>query len=419
MIQLPPSKSIGARYLVATYFAGTLPADPVFEENEDLMVLQRTLLEVFSDEEPIDYGDSPIDVGASGTSLRFVTAVCASCPGADYVITGTQRLMERPMLPLVNLLKEAGAGVEILGPDNQGPYRVTGNIIKGGSFEIPGDISSQFISAIMLVAPSWEKGVSLSFTTVPVSMPYLRMTKSVMEKFNIRVDLFDDEVVVPHAKYVDPGDFKVEADWSSAAFFYEACAISGNEVEIADLQSPMDSLQGDSHAAELFKDLGVDSQFNDSIAILTKKNKNWERVTKNFKDTPDLMLPYAVACLCTDTKFRFDGVAHLRLKESDRLEALKEEAGKLGYQIIIGDNHVEWKGEKTENEVEDSKESPLIDPHDDHRVAMAFAMAALKFGEIRIQHPEVVGKSFLDFWNQIPQLGLTCSLEGDIMIVKK
>lgn len=414
MIELPPSKSIGSRFLVATYFAGSLPADPFFEDNEDLMVLQEALLEVYSDEEPIDYGDSQIDVGASGTALRFVTSVCASSPGADYVITGTDRLIHRPMNPLIETLREAGAKIEPLGKDGFGPYRVMGRTLEGGNLSIRGDISSQFISALMLVAPSWEKGMNLKFTTPLVSKPYIGMTAQLMDKFGIKVSLYDHEVTVHSGKYKEPENFRVEADWSSAAFFYEACALGALNVEIANLPSPENSLQGDAIAANLFQEIGVDSSFgNDGVKLkfspLPKK-----KIEADFKDCPDLMLPFAVACLCSDINFRFSNVAHLRLKESDRLESLRTEAFKLGYNLHIGDNYIEWTGETVKKE-----DSPIIDPHDDHRVAMAFAMVALKFGEIRIANPEVVEKSFIDFWNQIPKVGLKCEQSDNIMTIKK
>ena len=413
MIELPPSKSIGARYMVATYFAGTLPADPLFEDNDDLIVIQQALLEVYSDEEPIDYGDSPIDVGASGTALRFVTAVCASSPGADYVINGTPRLMQRPMTPLVDLLKEAGAGIEALGDNTTGPYRIKGNRLKGGNFSIRGDLSSQFISAVMLVAPSWENGLKLSFSTPLVSKPYVEMTAKLMQKFNIKVKLSDNNVEVPAASYIDPLDFKVEADWSSASFFYEACALGANKIEIAGLISPEESLQGDSVAAVLFEKLGVVSSFDKTGLTLTNSGRKPEKIEMDFKDCPDLMLPFAVACLCEDIQFRFYNVAHLRLKESDRLDSLSKEAHRLGFILETGDNEIEWKGEKTHKE-----DNPLIDPHEDHRVAMAFAMVALKYGEIRICNPQVVEKSFIDFWNQIPKIGLHCEQEGNIMTIR-
>lgn len=414
MIELPPSKSIGARYMVATYFAGSLPADLYFEDNDDLLVLQQALLEIYSDEEPIDYGDSPIDVGASGTALRFVSAVCASSPGADYVITGTQRLMERPMQPLIELLREAGAGIEVLGENNCGPYRIQGNKLKGGEFSIRGDISSQFISALMLVAPSWEKGMKLNFTTPVVSRPYIEMTARLMSKFDVKTKLTDNYVEVPSTSYIDPVDFKVEADWSSASFFYEACALGAKNVSLANLTAPKDSLQGDSVAADLFKKLGVESDFKKTGAFLTKIEENSDKVEVDFQNCPDLMLPFAVACLCNGIHFRFNNVAHLRLKESDRIESLQKEAGKLGFDIKADENSMEWSGEKIEKE-----EDPVIDTHDDHRVAMSFAMVALKSGEIKIKHPEVVEKSFIDFWNQIPKLGLECREENDVMIVRK
>lgn len=414
MIELPPSKSIAARFLVATFFDGTLPADPVFEDNDDLMVLQQALLEVFSDEEPIDYGDSPIDVGASGTALRFVTAVCASSPGADYVITGTPRLMARPMEDLISILREAGASVEALGDNGCGPYRVIGKKIKGGEFSIRGNISSQFISALMLVSPYWEEGMKLNFTTPLVSAPYIEMTARLMQKFGIKLILSDTRVEVKPGQYKEPADYNVEADWSAASFFYEACALGAENVEIARLVSPEVSLQGDKTADSIFKELGVVSKFNREGCSLSLIPGEKDRVEVNFTDCPDLMLPYALACLLTDTQFRLTGIAHLRLKESDRIKSLQEEAGKLSFIVKADDVSVWWDGEKTE-----PVKNSVIDPHDDHRVAMSFAMAALKTGEIKISHPEVVEKSFIDFWNQIPKLGLQCNQEGDVMTISK
>lgn len=412
MIQLPPSKSIASRYLVATFFNGTLPADPLFEDNDDLMVLQQALLEIYSDEEPIDYGDSPIDVGASGTALRFVTAVCASTPGADYVVAGTPRLMQRPMTPLIDLLKEARAVIETMGENGTGPYRVKGGDLKGGNFSIRGDISSQFISALMLVAPRWEKGLNLSFSTPLVSRPYIEMTSSLIRSFGIKVNLTDKNVEVEAGKYKIPEDFQVEADWSSASFFYEASALGVKDIKIENLVSPVNSLQGDSATAKIFASLGVKSVYSKEGAILDVSGECHAKVEVDFKDTPDLVLPFAVACLLRDVKFRFENVAHLRIKESDRLASLVNESKKLGFIIKEGDNFLEWDGEKTA-----SIENPLIETYDDHRVAMAFAMAALKVGSVRISNPQTVEKSFIDFWNQIPKVGLSCTLENDIMTV--
>lgn len=400
---------------MASYFSGTLPADPVFDENDDLILLQEALLEVYSDEEPIDYGDSLIDVGASGTALRFVTAICASSPGADYVITGTQRLMARPMTPLVNLLRDAGAGIEALGENVSGPYRVKGNQLKGGSFCIPGDISSQFISALMLVAPYWGKGIKLTFTTPLVSAPYVAMTAKMMERFGIKVFLSDTDVEVEAGKYENTEDFKVESDWSGASFFYEACVLGATDVKMANLQSQFNSLQGDSVAVDIFSKLGVESLFDAAGVSIFRTGKLPKRVEVDFKDCPDLFLPYGVACLCSGVKFKFTGVHNLRLKESDRIQSLILESAKLGFKVKAETNSVEWEGELTEA----SPSTAIIDTYEDHRVAMSFAMAALKYGEIKIRNPRVVEKSFINFWNELPKIGLSCEEANDIMTVRK
>lgn len=399
---------------MATYFGGTLPSDPFFENNQDLLLLQEALLEVLSDEEPIDYGESPIDVGASGTALRFLTAVCASSPGADYVITGTPRLMKRPMHPLIDVLRQAGATIQNLGNNEDGPYRVAGKALEGGHFFIRGDVSSQFLSALMLVAPSWANGMKLSFTTPLVSEPYVRMTARIMDTFGIRLSLTDMEVRVKPGKYKMPKDFTIESDWSSAAFFYEAVSLGVTKVEFQGLLSPDNSLQGDSVAADIFTGIGVDTLFDESKVTLTCSDKFSDKLEINFRNCPDLFLPVALACLCHDVSFHFSGISHLRTKESDRIASLLEESRKLGYVIKVLDDSVEWDGEKTDYET-----IPVIETHEDHRVAMAFAMTALKIGEVHIENPEVVEKSFANFWQQLPKIGLSCTMENNVMIVKK
>lgn len=419
-IELPASKSQGARYLVATYFAGTLPADPYFEDNDDLLVLQEALLEIYSDEEPIDYGDSPIDVHASGTALRFVMAVCASSEGADYVIAGTPRLMQRPIWPLIKVLREAGAVITELGPEKTGPYRVKGGNLEGGEMEIEGNISSQFISALMLVSPVWSKGLKLNFTTPLVSRPYLEMTAKVMRQFGINVDLTEEYVEVKKGNYQEPPNLRVEADWSSASFFYEACALGAGEILLENLKSPVESMQGDSFCADMFEKIGVKSVFSQEGTVISEiirvseKVEGEDRIEIDFKDTPDLVLPIALACMLCNRKFRFIGVRNLRLKESDRLLSLENESRKLGFILKADDDSLEWEGEK-----DDKEENPVIETYSDHRVAMSFAMVALKTGEIRIKDPDVVDKSFSLFWEQLGNLPLEYSRDGEVMTVKR
>lgn len=409
MITLPASKSIGARFLVASYFAGTLPECRRFDDCDDLKVIQQALtrLDNRTPGEP-----TTLDIHASGTAFRFMAAVAASTPGADVILTGTPRLCSRPMTPLLEVLRQAGADIRALGDGDTGPFRISGTSLKGGEYEIRGDVSSQFISAIMLAAPTWKNGIRLRFTTPLVSRPYAEMTAQVMRKFGIRVSLTDNGVEVEQGSYSAPGDFRVEADWSAAGFFYEACAFKLSPVEIADLASPEDSLQGDSDTAKFFESLGVVSKFQKGKVTIQRYYELPDHLEADLSDNPDLAPAFAVACVLNTCRFRFTGVRNLRLKECDRLVAIKTELEKMGYPISVGDDHIEWQGGAW------SVPRPItIETYDDHRIAMAFAMAALRIREIRIVNPDVVDKSFADFWNQLPKLGLECKREGNIMTI--
>lgn len=413
-IRLPFSKSIGARFLVASYFAGTLGACRHFDDCDDLRVIQKALLDLLISEEWLGAGLPSLDVHASGTAFRFITAVAASTPGADFIVTGTPRLCGRPMTPLLEVLRKAGANIEALGEKGTGPYRVIGRRLKGGEFEIRGDVSSQFISALMLVAPTWDGGMRLRFTTPLVSRPYAEMTAHVMEKFGIGVRFSDEGVEVSEGQYLAPRDFQVETDWSAAGFFYEAALISRPlMLSLKGLTPPGESLQGDSATVDIFNKLGIRSTFTDEGVNIEATWHLPDYIEADMTHTPDLVPALVVGCIGSACRFHLTGVRNLRVKESDRLEALRKEMAKLGYHLEVGEDHIAWKGDATEVESRD------IDTYDDHRIAMAFAMLALGGDVLRIHHPEVVEKSFEDFWNQLPGLGLICRREGDYMKVSR
>lgn len=410
-IILPASKSIGARYLVASFFAGTLSEAARFNDSDDLMVI-RDALDILN--EPKGFAVD-VDIHASGTAFRFITAVASTIAGGIFIIGGTPRLCSRPMAPMLEVLGQAGASVKSIGKgDNRGkgPYIVEGRRLKGGDFSIRGDVSSQFVSALMLVAPMWEKGMRLRFTSPLVSRPYVEMTVSVMRSFGITVTLSESEVTVAPGKYRAPERFVVEADWSAAGFFYEAAAIRPMQIKIKDLVSPSVSLQGDARTAEFFRKLGVCSIFRDDLAVIEQTGERPGFVEADLTDNPDLAPAFAVACVMSKCRFRFTGVRNLRLKECDRLSALQQEFKRLGYAIDVEDDAIGWTGESW------SVDTPVtIETYDDHRIAMAFAMAALWEGRIRIRHPEVVEKSFAAFWDELPKIGLLCYREGDAMEV--
>lgn len=412
-VHLPASKSIGARFLVASFFTGSLPTCHKFDDCDDLRIIHHALTAVFLNENEQGSEVKRIDVGASGTALRFMAAVIASTPGADFILTGTERLLSRPMLPLLEVLREAGAAIECLGNEKKGPYRIKGKALQGGEFEIRGDISSQFISALMLAAPTWEEGMVLRFTTPLVSRPYIVMTAKIMEYFGIKVDLREDYVTVNHGVYVAPDHFEVEADWTAASYFYAAKCFSESPSSIAGLVAPEKSLQGDAAVAKFFLLPGVGSVFGDGGVSVLRVADACDYVEIDLTHNPDLMPALAIGCLMQGTRFKLTGVRNLRMKECDRLLAMKTEIEKLGYPIVVGDDSIEWRGGAW------SMPDCVIETYDDHRIAMAFAVMAVCREEIRIAHPEVVNKSFPGFWDQLSVIGLECRREGDIMHVLK
>ena len=412
-VHLPASKSIGARYLVASFFAGTLPMCREFNDCDDLIAIQTALNIVFLNENEEDTEIPRVDVSASGTAFRFMAAVIASTPGADFLLTGTPRLESRPMGPLLDVLRAAGAFIGPLGEDGKGPFHIKGSVLKGGEFEIRGDISSQFISALMLAAPTWENGMQLKFTTPLVSRPYVEMTAKIMGKFGISVDLNDSGVSVPHAAYVSPQEFEVEADWTAASYFYASCCAHNHSVSIAGLKPAEESLQGDAALAEFFDRITIGSRFEEEGVIVIRNDDANDFVEIDLTHNPDLMPALAIACLLQATRFKFTGVRNLRIKECDRLLAMKTEIEKFGFPIVVGDDTFEWQGGCW------PMPDPVTDTYDDHRIAMAFAAWAMGGWNVRIAHPEVVNKSFPTFWDQLANIGLSCHMEGENMHVEK
>lgn len=415
IINLPISKSIGARFLAASYFADTIERCPVFKDCDDLRVIQSALLQLNQFRITGEVTESPLtlDIHASGTAFRFMAAIAASTPQADVTLTGTTRVCCRPMTPLLDVLRQAGAKIKALGKNGTGPYHIKGGRLSGGSFEIRGDVSSQFISALMLAGPTWKGGLDLHFTTPLVSRPYAEMTARVMRDFGIEVALSEDGVRVNEGNYKAPGDYVVEADWSAAGFIYEAASMMERPIKIAHLVSPEKSMQGDSATAGIFAHLGVESYFSANQAEIQRRDPLPASLRRDMTDNPDLVPALAVSCAFNGVAFHFTGVSNLRVKESDRLAALQKELGKFGYLVTTGDDFIGWDGT-----LQEPAQDFTVKTYDDHRIAMTFAIGALKKGVVRIEDPDVVEKSFADFWNQLRKLGLACRRENNVMIVE-
>jgi len=340
-----------------------------------------------------------INVGAAGTAMRFLTAYLAGKPG-EYWLTGTERMKNRPIKLLVEALRHVGAQIEYLEKEGYPPLHIKGQPLRGGEMELDGSISSQYVSALLMMAPTMTNGLRLHLTGEIVSMSYINLTLQLMAQFGVIVFKVGNTLTVLPQPYDLHDDFIVESDWSAASYWYELVALcpSGDATVTLNGLWP-DSLQGDASIAELFDPLGVKTSFHPSGVVLTKKQcAAASPLAFDFTSMPDMAQTLAVTCTMLHVPFRFTGLQSLKIKETDRLLALKTELQKLGYLLEIqNDNTLSWNGDRCEVAT-----APVIATYEDHRMAMAFAPASLRMEHgIQIADPHVVSKSYPSFWNDL------------------
>lgn len=361
--------------------------------------------------------DHTVYIGEGGAPLRFFTALAASTPGIDLRLQASPGLMRRPLVILLRALQESGADIQSLLTPGYPPLKIIGKQLHTTHLLMNPGVSSQFVSALMMAAPLWETGLNLTFDGHnPVSTPYIDMTAGIMHRFGLKVILETEEVtgnrriIVPRAECRPPREFPIESDWSAASYFYEISLLSpGVEIPIANLTPAADSLQGDARCSEIFALLGVETRTDPDTKETTLycDPEKLELFTQldtplilDMNDTPDLVPAMTVGFCLAGIKFRFDSVSHLRHKETDRLTALAAEMEKIGYMLEIGDDSLTWRGRRCP-----ASDNEAICTYSDHRMAMAFAPAAIKLPYLAIEHPEVVGKSFPRYWEQLQRLG--------------
>ena len=399
-VRLPGSKSMAARLLMADALSGSRTPLRGLPDCEDTEAMFRAV-------DALRRGAPCADMGAAGTSLRFAAALAAATPGADITLYGTHRLAQRPLRPLADALRKQGARLEPQDEQLWLPLRVRGTRLAGGDVEVDAHISSQFLSALMLVAPFSEAPTRLLLGGgVPVSMPYVRMTARVMSLFGVEPLIGEGEVLVPAAPYAPPGEVTVEADWSAAAFIYEAASLlpTGTRIKIASLTPPPETAQGDARAAEIFSLLGVATEFHadGSATLLSGATPQAARLDLGMEGCPDMVPALAVGACLNSVPFRFTGIHHLRAKECDRLAVLADLLSRIGFIVCTDDDTLSFDPAAQE---EAPAGIPVIAPHDDHRMAMAFAIAAIRLPRIVILDPATVAKSFPSFWEEIARIG--------------
>ncbi len=394
-IQLPASKSISNRALILNALSYSPYDIRNLADCDDTQVMIKALTSNGCD----------FDIKAAGTAMRFLTAFLAKVVG-EWTITGTERMKNRPIRILVDALNSLGARIEYMEKEGYPPLRIFGSALQGGTISLAGGVSSQYISALLMVAPLMEKGLTLKLEGNIISRPYIHLTLQLMKQFGIEAQWEGQTIRVEPQEY-KPAPFVVESDWSAASYWYSITAISKSaDIELLGLFE--NSLQGDAAGAQLFRKLGVDTIYTDNGVKLNYTGNVTDRLEYDFVNEPDLAQTFVVVCAALDIPFRFTGLQTLKIKETDRIEALKIELRKFGYLLTDYDNSIlEWNGEKAAPE-----ELPVIATYEDHRMAMAFAPLSLMYPQgIYIADPEVVSKSYPAFWDDLKVAGFIITQE--------
>lgn len=424
-IVLPASKSISARALIINALSGNTNLPENLSDSDDTQAMLRALAKM----------PGLIDIGAAGTAMRFLTAYLSVTHGT-YSITGTERMKHRPIGILVDALRTLGADITYEGEEGFPPLRIVGrNDLEGGELTIAGNVSSQYISALLMIAPTLKKGLRLTLTGQIASRPYIEMTMSMMRDFGTEVEWeasplregMEGSVIVVEPGTYQQRSYHIESDWSAASYWYEMVALSrpeaDAEVELVGLHR--NSIQGDSKVWQMMAELGVETQFyvepdGTEITRLRKTDNVTCYFCQDFTHQPDLAQTFAVTCTMLDIPFRLVGLQSLRIKETDRIAALEKELSKLADVEVVGDELRNPRSPlggdfRSSNGREASglwlplkgaEGSLTFDTYDDHRMAMAFAPVCLHMdGQIQINDPQVVSKSYPAYWDDLKKVG--------------
>ena len=371
-IKLPASKSISNRVLIiqALSGGGILPSNISKCDDTDVTV------------EALNTMSDVIDIKAAGTAMRFLTAYLSVTPG-EHTITGTSRMKQRPIGVLVDALRFLGADITYTGKDGFPPLRIRGRKLEGGSIDVRGDMSSQFISALLMIAPKMKKGLELHMTSEIISRSYIDLTLWTMREYGADADWTSEDTIIVKPKMYNQREYLIENDWSASSYWYEIMSLLDDRESKIQLAGLMDgSKQGDSMIRYIFSILGVKTSFKSRVhgkpttVTLARQFRTLPRMDYDFINTPDLAQTVVTCCCALNIPFHFTGLGSLKIKETDRITALETELRKLGFVIHDVDSmELYWDGERCEASMEP------IDTYEDHRMAMAFAPLAMSYPE--------------------------------------
>lgn len=393
--RLPKSKSIAARALILGALAGSDVEADKLPSCDDIYLLKAAL----------DKAEGAIDLGSSGTAMRFLTAFFAAQEGCEVELYGSERLSHRPLMPLVSALRQLGADIVYLEKEGFLPIKITGKKLTGGEITLDSSASSQFASALAMIAPTLPGGLRINLGGQIPSLPYLKMTLEMLAHRGIEAHIEAYTAIIPPGK-IEPCEAECEPDWSAASYWYAIAAASAGWITIPGL-APQ-SLQGDSVLKELGERFGVITEFTDEGAELSATPDIYSRLDMDMSDWPDLVPMLAVIGAVVGLPYVFQGVGSLRLKESDRLAGLSEGLAQIGVITEAGAESFAWEGERVP-----VFQLPQINPHGDHRIAMAFAAASFAFPGIVIHSPRVVDKSYPGFFDDLLDAGFIITAIDD------
>ena len=389
-IVLPGSKSVANRALIIHALSYSPYPIENLSESDDTRLMEQ----VFNS------NTNHFDIGHAGTAMRFLTAFLAQIVG-EWTLTGSDRMKQRPIGILVDALHKLGARIEYLENEGFPPLKIYGSHLKGCVLELDGSVSSQYISALLMIAPTVEGGLTLRLKNKIMSRPYIGMTLKLMEQFGVQHVWKGNEIRIAEQTYKARA-FSVEADWSGASYWYEM-AVLAEEVDLELIGLRVESLQGDAVLAKWFGQLGIETISTEKGSRLVKTEQPLPKSLQlNFIENPDVAQTFAVLCVMKQIPFHFTGLETLKIKETNRIAALQDELAKFGV-LIVEPAHGElaWDGTfPLKKQV-----VPDIETYHDHRMALAFAPACQVYGQVAIVDPMVVTKSYPGYWDDLKKLG--------------
>ena len=388
-IQITGSKSETNRLLVLQQFYKNLNIKNI-SNSDDSVLMQKALAS----------NSNEINIGHAGTAMRFLTSYFSVKENSEVILTGSERMKDRPIKILVDALRSLGADIDYVEKEGYPPLKITGKKLVKDFVEIDGNVSSQYISSLLLIAPTLQNGLKLKFKGEITSVPYIKMTLALLAELGIELSWDDDRISIQPKPSIDAKTVVVESDWSSASYFYSLVALSPN-AEITLSSYKKSSLQGDSVLAEIYKDLGVETTFGEhSVTLKNTGNLNPSKLMSlNLIGAPDIAQTIAITCFGLGMECYLTGLHTLKIKETDRLVALKNEIEKLGGKVDITNETLHLKPSTVINE------NISVATYDDHRMAMAFAPLAIKV-PIQIEEANVVSKSYPTFWKDLAKISI-------------